>query len=871
MSILPFRGGAGRSRSRIGSRLVLPIAGIVGLALAFSLGGALLIAKRQDRAAVEASIRLADVGRQRLLTRLSRSVLDYAFWDDAVRNLDTALDPEWADVNVAEWVAHAFGHDRTLVIDHDGRPAYAWSDGARADADAAVPLVVRIAPLLERAARAPIDDSQPEAGFIRDGGAVYVVAVSAITPDDRGLRDAITARGGRRAQLVFLDRVDEGMLASVAADYALADLRLADASAPGDGRLVLVSPSGEPIGALTWQVDHPGGTLLASVLPGLAAAAAGLFAFTLVMLAGARRAALAIEESERRFRDVAEASSDWIWETDDQLRLTFVSDRFVAVAGGADGSLAGRRIDEVLGRPDDARLPSDAEAATVDDPWQAARERRPFRDLHVRHDGSAGQRFCRLAGKPVFAADGRFRGYRGAAADVTAEVEANRVARHLVLHDHLTGLPNRLLLKDRLEQAIASSRRNGGFVAVLGLDLDRFKAVNDTLGHAAGDALLEAAAARLLDTVRGTDTVARTGGDEFTVIQVGMSQPHGATALCARLHETFRAPFDVGGAEVFVGVSIGIALAPVDSDDAETLMKQADIALYRAKADGRGTFRCFEAEMDAHLNDRKALEHDLRRALAKGAIDVHYQPLIDVATGAVLGVEALARWPHPTRGMVSPERFIAIAEETGLILPLGEFVLRKACSDVRDRRDLRLSVNLSPVQFRHPNLAGLVAGVLAGTGLEASRLQLEITEGVLVQDSVAALATLRRLKALGVSVAMDDFGTGYSSLGYLQRFEFDTIKIDRSFTGRLHASRDAEAIVRAVIGLGQSLGMRTIAEGVETAAQLAFLRASGCDEAQGYLFSKPVPASALADVLDAVSALPATRPAGCVTAGLALA
>lgn len=352
----------------------------------------------------------------------------------------------------------------------------------------------------------------------------------------------MTARGDRGPTGV-LDRIDGSILKSTAEDYALASLRLElSTKGSGDGHLAIAAPTGDVIGAFAWQIAYPGASLLRSVLPGLILTGLGLLAFTLAMLAGARRATLAIEQSEGRFRDIAEASSDWIWETDADLRLTFVSERFAAAVAGGRNSLFGRRIDEILRPRDDVDVMTSDAIAIDEDPWRPVREHRPFRDLQVRYDGASGQRICRLAGRPVLGGDGRFRGYRGAATDVTAEIEANRVARHLALHDHLTGLPNRLLLKDRLEHAIASARRDGGFVAVLGLDLDQFKAVNDTLGHAAGDALLKAAAGRLLETVRGGDTVARIGGDEFTIIQIGMAQPHGAGALCARLHETFRSP-----------------------------------------------------------------------------------------------------------------------------------------------------------------------------------------------------------------------------------------------------------------------------------------------------------------------------------------
>jgi diguanylate cyclase (GGDEF)-like protein/PAS domain S-box-containing protein len=432
--------------------------------------------------------------------------------------------------------------------------------------------------------------------------------------------------------------------------------------------------------------------------------------------------------------------------------------------------------------------------------------------------------------------------------DVTERREAEARIRHMAHHDALTGLPNRVLLRDRLGQALARARREGEAVAVLCLDLDGFKAVNDALGHAAGDRLLEAVAARLAASVREADTVARLGGDEFAVVQAGLAQPEAADALARRLVEALSRPFPLeGGHEAAVGTSVGVALFPADGDGPDGLLRRADLALYRAKAEGRGAHRFFEEAMDARLQARTALERDVRRALAEERFELHYQPQVDLATGRVTGAEALLRWTDPERGPVPPSEFVPLAEETGLIVPLGEWALRAACGEAsRWPAPLRVAVNLSPVQFRKPGLAATVARVLRETGLEASRLELEITEGVLLRDTEATVAELRALRALGVRVAMDDFGTGYSSLGYLRRFPFDKIKIDRAFVADLGRSADAAAIVRAVVGLGHGLGMRANAEGVETAEQAAMLKAAGCGEVQGYHFGRPMPAGEFA-------------------------
>ena len=433
--------------------------------------------------------------------------------------------------------------------------------------------------------------------------------------------------------------------------------------------------------------------------------------------------------------------------------------------------------------------------------------------------------------------------------DVTRQREAETRLAHMAHHDALTGLPNRVLLREHMRRALARARR-GAPVAVLCLDLDRFKAVNDVLGHAAGDALLRAVAVRLGDCTRETDLVARLGGDEFAIVQESVDQPANATVLARRLVETLAAPFDINGHQVVIGTSIGVVLTGEGLDEADTLLKSADLALYRAKADGRGTWRFFETEMDARMQARRLMELDLRQALPLEQLEVFYQPLVSTDGQEVSGFEALVRWHHPERGTVSPAEFIPLAEEIGLIAAIGRWVLRRACADVASwPGDLKVAVNLSPAQFRNPGLAGEVEQALSDADLEPSRLELEVTESLLMGDDAMVLATLHELRALGVRIAMDDFGTGYSSLSYLRRFPFDKIKIDQSFVRGLCEQDDCAAIVRAVVGLGRSLGMAVNAEGVETREQLAALRAEGCGEVQGYLFSKPRPGSEIPALL----------------------
>jgi diguanylate cyclase (GGDEF)-like protein len=395
-------------------------------------------------------------------------------------------------------------------------------------------------------------------------------------------------------------------------------------------------------------------------------------------------------------------------------------------------------------------------------------------------------------------------------------------------------------------------------VAVLCLDLDRFKHVNDTLGHPAGDTLLRLVATRLRGIVRHSDTVARFGGDEFALAQLAPNQPAAATKLAERIVEMLGAPYDIDGHQVVIGASVGVAMAPNDGTCPEELLKKADLALYRAKSEGRGRSRFFEPGMDALMQMRRTLELDLREGLRDGQFEVHYQPIVDIATNAVTCFEALLRWRHPRRGLLQPADFLALTEEIGLIVPLGAWVLRQACQDAANwPSDVRIAVNVSPVQFRHPGLADIVFQSLATSGLAPGRLELEITEGVLLTEHAATLAILHQLRGIGVRVVMDDFGTGHSSIGYLRSFPFDKIKIDRSFIANMARDASSLAIIRAVASLGSSLGIATTAEGVETEEELAGARLEGCTEVQGFLFGRATCASEITTMLSSTCERPA--------------
>lgn len=438
-------------------------------------------------------------------------------------------------------------------------------------------------------------------------------------------------------------------------------------------------------------------------------------------------------------------------------------------------------------------------------------------------------------------------------AEIMERERSQAEAHYLAHHDPLTGLGNRTFLRQHLNQTLARVQRTGETLAILFIDLDGFKGINDTLGHLIGDALLKSVACRLRESLRETDEIARLGGDEFAVVQVGLEQPKSAAGLAARLIEIMNLPCEAEGHQIQVGASIGIALAAEGKLEPDELLKSADLAMYRAKADGRGTYRFFEPDMDERAQARRALEIELRRAVANNAFELHYQPLVGLEKGRVSAVEALLRWPQPKGASIPPSVFIPVAEELGLIVPLGAWALRQACVDAMNWPDsVTVSVNLSSVQFKHGGLLQAVLDALAVSGLPARRLELEITESVLLDKSDTNLAVLNKLREHGIRIALDDFGTGYSSLSYLRLFHFDKIKVDQSFIRDLSGHSNSLSIVRAVADIGSSFGMTTTAEGVETEEQLKWLRHEGYAEVQGYLFGRPSPASQIPFIIDEI-------------------
>ena len=460
-----------------------------------------------------------------------------------------------------------------------------------------------------------------------------------------------------------------------------------------------------------------------------------------------------------------------------------------------------------------------------------------------RKDGTLYEQEATIS--PVRNAEGAITHYVAVKRDITERLQSQARIWHLAHHDALTDLPNRVLFQDRLQQAVAQARRTGLLVAILFIDLDNFKDVNDTLGHEFGDLLLQAVTLRLRECTRETDTVARLGGDEFALVHGGLDRSEWAAKLAEKVLERLSEPFSLHDQEVHISASIGITICPLDHDEPHQIVKNADMAMYRAKNTGRANYQFYKEEMNLAFQARKALEHDLRKALANGELEVFYQPQIDARSNLIIGAEALVRWFHPARGIISPEEFVPIAEECGLIVALGEWVLETACGQNRIWQDLglppvRVAVNLSAPQFLYRDLMASVVRALETSGLDHAYLELEITEGILMRETEVTISTLRRLSELGIQLAVDDFGTGYSSMAYLKRFPVNKIKIDRAFVTDITVDRGDAAIVSAVIGLAHGLGLTVAAEGVETYEQAAHLRARSCDELQGYYFGRPM-------------------------------
>ncbi|RTY77355.1 bifunctional diguanylate cyclase/phosphodiesterase [Pseudomonas veronii] len=781
------------------------------------------------------------------------TVKDYAFWGDAYKHLHVSVDTDWAYTreNVGPTLFHDFGFQGVFVVNDLDRTVYALVEGKLQPIELTEWLDQPVAALLEQA-RAGAATDTPVTTFINVRGNPTLVAAAAITP---GTDPSVIADDRKASVLLFINILDSAKLTEIGNDFGVDHLHIATPDEIGKTLLFALGENGAA-GSLHWHPERPGMRLMAVGLPllGLAALLVCLMTWLIVRRTTADAQALdsshtslqdsqnALATSEARFRDVVEASSDWVWEIDGEWRFTYLSERFESVTGLDRQAWIGATLYDLL----------DTDAGALSQ-WLTTPGRLADISLQCRYvDARGRERTTRLSAREMPCG-----GFRGTATDVTEEVEARRRIEFLSQHDALTGLPNRTRLQAFLDGKLKALPTLTHPLVMLSLDLDRFKPVNDLLGHAAGDRVLNEVSSRLSDCVRHGDLVARVGGDEFVLILIDAGAQDEVEALCRRLIESVERVIRVDKQDVFISASIGIALAPNDANGVTELLRYADIALYEAKAAGRNTWRFYSGEMNARIIERRRLESDLRFAIKHAELRLHFQPRYRISDGQMVGAEALVRWQHPERGLIAPDTFIPIAEESGLILSLSDWVLETACACAAQWPDeLFVSVNLSPTEFKRGNLVERVRYALNKSGIEPTRMELEITESVMLEDAVGALEVMHTLKHLGIRIAMDDFGTGYSSLSYLRAFPFDGLKIDRSFLNRLEDSADDKAIVQAIVGLGRALSLTVTAEGIETAEHLALLKAVACDEGQGYFLSRPLDIDAFNGLLDVCASTP---------------
>jgi len=788
------------------------------------------------------------------ITASKNYITSYAYWTTAYEHLSGQVDTDWAytEQNLGKTLFTSDGYDGVFVLNREGT-RYAVLRGQMVDAELSAFVQVSATELLDQVLGQG-DLTKPVSRYSLFEGWPALVSAAAIIPnDERPLGDPQTS-----SVLVFVDKLTPTKLRLIGSGYGLNNLTLApDETIDPQRPRVPLDSTGY---SLVADLERPGQHLLWSLLPPLGATIVVLMLLTAYFFRHALRSSQYVDQSfavmqtsnqalenanreleasEERFRAVAEAASDWIWEVDRHLALTYLSARFSAVTGYPQTLWLGQDIGHLLSCD---TTPLELWLRNLTEENSASDLRCTYRD----HSGQ--QRHCRLSARPIFDKHAVI-GYRGTASDITDEVAAHAQIQHLSMHDALTGLPNRNKLARYLDEALLL-KEHAPPLSLLMIDLDNFKPINDSLGHPAGDAVLQEVAVRLRECTREHDIVARLGGDEFIVVLNGMDSHHEIDKFCTRLIGSLHQPVVFEHHPLHIGASIGIALSRRHGYVPSDLIRYADIALYQAKSEGKNTWCYFEAHMSDQIQTRRQMEDDLRHALKHNEFILHYQPRYKIDGKHIVSVEALVRWQHPTKGLLGPDLFIPLAEQTDLIVPLGRWVLREACETALGwPADILLSVNLSPAQFAVSDVVEDVREVLVQTRFPASRLELEITENVMLNDTDGALTTMNALKELGVRLNMDDFGTGYSSLGYLRAYPFDGIKIDKRFIASISSGTNDRAVVQAIIGLGKAMGLTVTAEGVETEEQLDILGVDQCNEVQGYFMSRPIDKVAFARLL----------------------
>lgn len=787
---------------------------------------------------------------QNLQDKVGTVLKDYAFWGDAYRNTQQTINLDWAYArdNIGPSLFAQYNLEGVFIVTPDLQTRYALINGKTSQQQAATWLTGDLKRLVKLAQARSAEDSYASDYFLINGDPA-IVSAAVIRPDSS------YTDYPHLSVLIYAFVLDADKLKSLDRDFDLHNLRL-DTTTPGENLrepfITLSSSGGTPF-SLRWDAEYPGNDLLKTIFP-LLILLATLFCLAFNRLkarlyhAAKRLDAiqLSLTISEERLRHVIEGSSDWIWETNARQELIYLSDRFVCMTGYTAAEWLGKPFHQLI------NYDLDAFEKGAFDADSSHGMRKP---LPCRLKNRIGlTRHCSLSVRAILSGH-RVVGYRGTVCDITEEVEAKAHIEYLSLHDSLTGLANRSHMQNFL-QASLGVMPEAKKMAVLSLDLDRFKPINDTLGHAAGDQVLNEIAARLKKCIRQCDLVARMGGDEFIILAIEPGTRQSTEKLCRRIIDAINATIVIGEHELSVGVSIGIAFCPENGTLANDLLRYSDIALYEAKSAGRNNWKFYVNEMNERILERRQIETDLRQALRRHEFFLEFQPRFELNGMRVAGAEALIRWNHPTRGLQSPANFISVAEETGLIVPISDWVMLSACREATQwEDDFIISVNLSPVEFYCGDLIARVSNVLQQTGIRPARVELEITESVMMEDAEQALVIMQGLKALGIRLSMDDFGTGYSSLSYLRLYPFDGLKIDRSFIANLDGSQSSQAIIQSVVGLGRAMSLTVTAEGVETSAQLDELLRVNCHQAQGYLLGKPMSVEALKTLM----AMPAGR------------
>ncbi|AOE85111.1 bifunctional diguanylate cyclase/phosphodiesterase [Pseudomonas sp. TCU-HL1] len=830
------------------------------LVMGFILIAAFLvkIALSQNEQALEQSVFYAEKALKARQEYQLRSIGDYAFWGDAYQHLHSRVDIEWAFTrrNLGPSLYEDFGYEGVFVIGPNNQTAYSVVKGQLQQTPAQDWLQGDISALVKRA-RASADEPRPVIGAFQVSGEPALVAAAAFT---QGGDPMIPETPGAPSVLLFVDVLTPAKLEALGRDYGLVQLRRPQdrQDVEEQPRLMLSSEEGSPI-LLRWTPLKPGDDLLIFVLPLLGMAGliiAGLG--RLVMRHSLASAKLlddsyaSLQASEARFQDIAEATSDWLWETDSEQRVTFLSSRFEIVTGYNPDTWIGRPLNDLL------KFGANSFADWLSNPEVMEK---PYPPLQCNYLSANGRYcLCNLVVRAIMGPDG-VAGYRGTACDTTAQAESQLRIQHLQHFDALTGLPNRTRLLEVLSTRLDSLRSGSDLLALMTINVERLKRLNDRLGRTGGDQILIQLAERLECFFRPEDLVFRYTNDEFVVLLDGdLSRHEQIEELCKRLVGYVKRPLFIAQEEFKLDIQIGIAIAPSDADTAQELLRCAEIALFQTRSLQRGRWCYFSRELERRMTSEWRLELELRHAIANDELRLHFQPRHRATDLKLSGVEALVRWQHPQQGLLSPGNFIPVAEQSGLIVELGTWVLREACAQARRfSAPIFVSVNLSAEQFRRPGLVAQVQSVLDEAGLPADRLELEITESMMLDDAQGALETLKELNALGIRLSMDDFGTGYSSLSYLGRYPFDTLKIDRSFIAQLKDSSSL-AVVRAIVQLGHALSMTVTAEGVESIEQLTLLRDLNCDEVQGFHLGRPVPVELLHDLLASTQGM--SEPAG---------